>query len=182
MWSGTKNSIHSLSIALWTYLRNILVSAFRLEALYIETDRDNHAPIHRSIPARHEDPQTIRWSSARRWILLITERRWLSSTYLSGTVSHHRQSDCNPWTCWMSKMLPMGGEQLPRASKYQRVGSCLLLLRANPYFRALDWSAKRIPTHLPYSNYMMLPETQNYFCSALALSIMCVVHSDMDKE
>jgi hypothetical protein len=23
-------------------------------------------------------------------------------------------------------------------SKYQRVGSCLLLLRANPYFRALD--------------------------------------------
>jgi hypothetical protein len=31
----------------------------------------------------------------------------------------------------------MGGEQLPRASKYQRVGSCLLLLRENPYFRAL---------------------------------------------
>jgi hypothetical protein len=30
----------------------------------------------------------------------------------------------------------MGGEQLPRASKYQRVRSCLLLLRANPYFRA----------------------------------------------
>jgi hypothetical protein len=35
------------------------------------------------------------------------------------------------------EQLPMGGEQLPRASKYQRVGSWLLLLRANPYFRAL---------------------------------------------
>jgi hypothetical protein len=34
----------------------------------------------------------------------------------------------------------MGGEQLPRDSKYQRVGSCLLLLRANPYFRALLFS------------------------------------------
>jgi hypothetical protein len=32
----------------------------------------------------------------------------------------------------------MGGERLPRASKYQRVGNCLLLLRANPYFRALQ--------------------------------------------
>jgi hypothetical protein len=31
----------------------------------------------------------------------------------------------------------MIGEQLPRASKYQRVGSDLLLLKANPYFRAL---------------------------------------------
>jgi hypothetical protein len=40
-----------------TYLRSILVSAFRLEALIynmynIETDRDNHAPIQRSITVR----------------------------------------------------------------------------------------------------------------------------------
>jgi hypothetical protein len=51
---------------------------------------------------------------------LITEKRWLYSSFT------------------FLEQLPMGGEQLPIASKYQRVGSCLLLLRANPYFRALS--------------------------------------------
>jgi hypothetical protein len=50
---------------------------------------------------------------------LITEKRRLYSSFT------------------FLEQLPMGGEQLPRASKYQRVGSCLLLLEANPYFHVL---------------------------------------------
>jgi hypothetical protein len=46
----------------------------------------------------------------------------------------------------------MGGEQLPRASKYQRVGSCLLLPRANPYFRAL-FADKNPEKHLFISHH-----------------------------
>jgi hypothetical protein len=63
----------------------------------------------------------------------------------------------------------MGGEQLPRASKYQRVRSCLLLLRANPYFRALN-TIIRIEIHLKPKTQVSLPSQKHLKFSKGALS------------